>query len=59
MQRLSYREMRAVIAYMIGASMSGFLGAATMFAGLLTLSYRLTRRYIESRVSNGGEQIVD
>ena len=30
MHRLSYREMRAVIAYMIGASKSGFLGAATM-----------------------------
>ena len=59
MHRLSYRETRAVVAYMTGASMSSFLGAATMFAGLLTLSYRLTRRYIESRVSNGGEQIVD
>jgi Zn-dependent protease with chaperone function len=59
MHRLSYREMRAVIAYMIGSSMSGFLGAATMFAGLLTLSYRLTGRYIESRVGNGGERLFD
>jgi Zn-dependent protease with chaperone function len=54
-QRLSYREMRVVTAYMIGASMSGFLGTATMFAGLLTLSYRLTGRYIESRVGNEGD----
>jgi len=59
MQRLSYREMRTVTAYMIGASMSGFLGAATMFAGLLTLSYRLTGRYIESRVGNGGDRLFD
>ena len=59
MHRLSYREMRVVIAYMIGASMSGFLGAATMFAGLLTLSYRLTGRYIASRVGRGGERFVD
>jgi len=59
MQRLSYRETRTVTAYMIGASMSGFLGAATMFAGLLTLSYRLTGRYIESRVGNGGDRLFD
>jgi Zn-dependent protease with chaperone function len=59
MHQLSYRETRTVIAYMIGASKSGFLGAATMFAGLLILSYRLTGRYIESRVDNGGEQLID
>ena len=59
MHRLSYRETRAVIAYMIGASRSGFLVAATMFAGLLTLSYRLTGRYIESRVGDGGERFFD
>jgi hypothetical protein len=51
--------MRAVIAYMIGASRSGFLGAATMFAGLLILSYRLTGRYIESRVGNSVERFFD
>ncbi len=59
LHRLSYREMRVVIAYMIGASMSGFLGAATMFAGLLTLSYRLTGRYIESRMGIGGDRFID
>ena len=59
MHRLSYREMRAVIVYMIGASRSGFLGAATMFAGLLTLLYRLTGRHIESRVGDGGERFID
>ena len=59
MHRLSYRETRAVVAYMIGASKSGFLGAATLFAGLLVLSYRLTGRYIESRIGTGGEQLID
>ena len=59
MHRLSYREMRAVIAYMIGASKSGFLGAATMFTGLLIVSYRLAGRYIASRVGNGGERLFD
>jgi Zn-dependent protease with chaperone function len=56
---LSYREMRAVISCMIGASRSGFLGAATMFAGLLTLSYRLASGYIESRVGNREERLTD
>ncbi|MDP6458901.1 MAG: hypothetical protein QGF78_06215 [Candidatus Bathyarchaeota archaeon] len=59
MLRLSYREMRAVISYLIGTSMSGFLVAATMFAGILILSYRLTGRYIESRVGNPREQFVN
>jgi Zn-dependent protease with chaperone function len=59
MQRLSYREIRTIIAYMIGTSMSGFLGAATMFAGLLTLSYRLAGKYIESTVGNSGERLAN
>jgi hypothetical protein len=59
LQRLSYREMRAVISFMIGASRSGFLGAATMFAGLLTISYGLASGNIESRVGNREERLTD
>ena len=59
LQRLSYREMRAVISFMIGSSRSGFLGAATMFTGLLTLSYKLTGGYIEKRVGDREERLAD
>ena len=59
MHRLSYREMRAVISFMIGSSRSGFLGAATMFAGLLTFSYSLAGGYIEKRVGNHEERLTD
>jgi hypothetical protein len=56
---LSYREMRSVISFMIGSSRSGFLGAATMFAGLLTLSYRLAGGYIKNRVGGREQRLVD
>jgi hypothetical protein len=59
LQRLSYREMRAVVSFMIGTSRSGFLGAATMFAGLLILSFRLASGYIESRGGSRRERFTD
>jgi hypothetical protein len=59
LQCLSYREMRAVISFMIGVSRSGFLGAATMFAGLLTISYGLVGGNIESRIGNREERLTD
>ncbi|MGD2201409.1 MAG: hypothetical protein PVJ38_07260 [Candidatus Bathyarchaeota archaeon] len=56
---LNYREVRSVIVWMLGASDSGFLGAATMFSGLLALSYRLTGGYIKSRIRGEGEDLRD
>lgn len=52
-------EIKAVAAWAMGASRSGLLGAATMFSGLLSLSYRLSGGYMEGRVKGGMENIVD
>jgi len=56
---LTHPEVKAVAAWAMGASRSGLLGAATMFSGLLSLSYRLSGGYMEGRVRGGTENIVD
>jgi Zn-dependent protease with chaperone function len=48
--RLTFPEVRAASAYLMGASKSGFLGFSTTFSGLLAISYRFAGGYIESRV---------
>jgi hypothetical protein len=58
-QRLSYREMRVVASYLFGVSKSGFLLAATMFAGFLTLSFSLAKRYIHNKISLKKESLVE
>jgi Zn-dependent protease with chaperone function len=58
-QKLSYREMRVVASYLFGVSKSGFLLATTMFAGVLTLSFRLAERYILNKISLTKERLVD
>jgi Zn-dependent protease with chaperone function len=56
---LGFRELRVVVAWMLGASESGFLWATTMFSGLLALSYRLTGSYIERRIKGGRQNPRD
>lgn len=56
---LTYQEMRAVTAYMMGASKSGFLGASTTYSGLLAISYKLASGYIESHVNGQRGNITE
>jgi len=56
---LTIPEIKAVAAWAMGTSKSGLLGAATLFSGLLSLSYRLSGGYMEGRVKGGTENIVD
>lgn len=56
---LTFREVGAVVAYLMGCSRSGLLGVATAQAGLLSLSSRIAGGYIRSRLEGRPTSIID
>lgn len=56
---LTFPEVRAVVAYLLGCSKSGVLGVATALSGLLALSNRIAAGYIESRLEGRPSGLVN
>ncbi len=56
---LTYPEVRAVVAYMLGCTRSGVLGIVTTLSGLLTLSHRVAGGYIRSHMEKKSSGIAD
>jgi len=56
---LTYPEVRAVVAYLLGCSESGALGVATSLSGLLALSNRVAVGYIESRLEGRSSGLIN
>lgn len=56
---LTYRQVRAVVAHLIGCSKSGFLGFSTALSGLLALSNRAAKGYIKSYLEGRSPGLVN
>ena len=56
---LTTYEIRTIATWAMGAFNSGFLGVTTMYSGLLSLSHRLSYRYIEGRIRGGKDNIAE
>lgn len=56
---LTYRQVRAVVAHLMGCSKSGFLGFSTALSGLLALSNRAAKGYIKSYLEGRSPGLVN
>jgi len=59
LSNLTYSEVRAVIAYLMGCSRSGVLSVVTTFSGLLSLFYGLAGGYIGKRIRKESPSFTD